>query len=48
MRTVSHLRRPARELVKPVRDLVRLRDGERPLRSFPTVEAAVDELTKGA
>ena len=44
------LRRDGVELVlardiAAVRDLVRLREGETVLRSFPTVQAAVDELT---
>ena len=43
------LRRDGIELVlagdiAAVRDLVRLREGETGLRSFPTVQAAVDEL----
>jgi high affinity sulfate transporter 1 len=46
------LRRDGVELVLArdvgaVRDLVRLRESERPLTRYPTVQAAVDDLTKG-
>lgn len=34
--------------ISAVRDLVRLRESEGALRSYPTVQAAVDELAKGA